>query len=102
VVAATDRASARAAGDRYTRTYLRLENNRQNLIRLGWPEGELQGTGSDRLFDAVVAWGDDQTIARKLGEHLEAGADHVVLNLVTPTPDRAPTEELRRLARLLL
>jgi probable F420-dependent oxidoreductase len=102
VVCATDRASARAAGDRYTRTYLRLQNYRQNLVRLGWPEDELQGTGSDRLFDAVVAWGSDQTIAGKLREHLDAGADHVVLNVVTPTPDQAPIAELRRLAPLLL
>lgn len=102
VVFATDRATARKSGDTYTQTYLALPNYHQNLERLGWPEADLQGAGSDRLFDAVVAWGDDETIASKLLEHRAAGADQVVVNVVTPTPDVAPTAELRRLAPMLL
>ena len=102
VVFATDRATARKTGDTYTRTYLGLPNYHQNLERLSWPLADLEGTGSDRLFDAVVAWGDDETIARKLLEHRAAGADQVVVNVITPTPDVAPTADLRRLAPLLL
>jgi probable F420-dependent oxidoreductase len=102
VVLAAERTAARTAGDRYTRNYLSLKNYRQNLVRLGWPEDELEGSGSDRLFDAVIAWGNDQAVAQKLSRHIDAGADHVVLNVVTPTPDRAPAEELRRIAPLLM
>jgi hypothetical protein len=49
-----------------------------------------------------VAWGDEQEIARKVKRQHEAGADHVALNVLTPTPDRAAIDELRRLAPLLV
>ena len=102
VVFAKNREAARVPGDIYMRTYLSLQNYRQNLVRLGWPEDELKPPGSDRAFDALVAWGNEQEIARKLKRHHEAGADHVAMNVLTPTPDRASTEELRRLAPLLV
>lgn len=102
VVFAKTRETARPTGDIYTRTYLRLPNYRKNLVRLGWSDDDLAPPGSDRLFDAMVAWGDDQEIARKVRRHHEAGADHVAVSVITPTPDRAPTVDLRRLAPLLL
>ncbi len=102
VVFTKTREAARLTGDVYMRTYLGLQNYRQNLVRLGWPEDELTAPGSDRLFDAMVAWGDEQEIARKLRRHHEAGADHVAVSVITPTPDRAATSDLRRLAPLLL
>lgn len=102
VVFAKDREAARVPGNIYMRTYLSLQNYRQNLVRLGWPDDELTPPGSDRAFDALVAWGDDQEIARKVRRHHEAGADHVAVSVLTPTPDRAPTADLRRLAPLLL
>jgi len=102
VVFAKNREAARVPGDIYMRTYLSLQNYRQNLVRLGWPEDELAPPGSDRAFDALVAWGDEHEIARKVKRHYEAGADHVALNVLTPTPDRASTEDLRRLAPLLV
>ncbi len=102
VVFAKTREAARVPGDIYMRTYLGLPNYRQNLVRLGWSDDELTTPGSDRLFDSVVAWGDDQEIAGKLRQHFDAGADHVAVNALTPTPDHAPTADLRRLAPLLL
>jgi len=102
VVFARSRDEARATGDRYMQTYLNLPNYVQNLVRLGLPKDELKTPGSDRVFDAVVAWGDDETIARKVRLHYEAGADHVAVQVLTSRPDRAPTAELRRLAPLLL
>lgn len=102
VVLAKTREAARVPGDIYMRTYLGLPNYRQNLVRLGWSDDELTPPGSDRLFDSVVAWGDEQEIAGKLRQHLDAGADHIAVNVLTPTPDRAPTDALRRLAPLLL
>jgi hypothetical protein len=78
VVFAKNREAARVPGDIYMRTYLSLQNYRQNLERLGWPEDELTPPGSDRAFDALVAWGDEQEIARKVKRHHEAGADHPI------------------------
>jgi len=102
VVFAKTREAARGPGDVYMRTYLALPNYRQNLVRLGWSDEELTPPGTDRLFDAIVAWGDDEEIARKLRRHRDAGADQVAVSVLTPTPERAPTAELRRLAPLLL
>jgi probable F420-dependent oxidoreductase len=101
VVFAGTREAARPTGDIYMRTYLELPNYRNNLARLGWSDADLTPPGSDRLFDAMVAWGDDQEIARKLRRHREAGADQVAVSVLMPTPGRAPTAELRRLAPLL-
>lgn len=102
VVFARNREAARATGDRYLRTYLNLENYRRNLARMGWPNDELAPPGSDRIFDAVVAWGPDEEIARKVRLHHEAGADHVAIQVLTPTPERAPLDDLRRLAPLIV
>ena len=102
IVFARNREAARGPGDIYMRTYLSLENYRQNLVRLGWPEDKLTPPGSDRAIDALIAWGDEHEIARKVKRHYEAGADHVTVNVITPTPDRAPTDDLRRLAPLLV
>ena len=102
VVFARNREGARVTGDRYMKTYLNLENYRRNLERLGWPPAELESPGSDRIFDAVVAWGEDGAIASKVRLHHDAGADHVAVQVLTPTPDRAPLDDLRRLAPLLL
>jgi probable F420-dependent oxidoreductase len=98
VVFAKTREAARPTGDIYMRTYLALPNYRNNLVRLGWSGDELTPPGSDRLFDAIVVWGDDEEIARKVRRHRDAGADHVALSVLMPTPDRAPTAGLRRLA----
>jgi alkanesulfonate monooxygenase SsuD/methylene tetrahydromethanopterin reductase-like flavin-dependent oxidoreductase (luciferase family) len=49
-----------------------------NLKQLGYGD-DLAGGGSDRLVDAIVAWGSPEEIARRVHEHLDAGADHVLL-----------------------
>lgn len=102
VVFAKTRETARPTGDIYMRTYLALPNYRNNLVALGWSDDDLNPPGSDRLFDEMVVWGDDEEIARKLRRHLDAGADHVAVSVLMPTSDRAPTAELRRLAPLLV
>ena len=101
VVFARDRTAARAVGNRYMNTYLNLDNYRRNLDRLGWSAEELKPPGSDRIFDAVVAWGDEQTIAGKLRRHIDAGADQVAVQVLTSKPDVAPLDDLRRLAARL-
>ena len=57
--------------------------------------------GSDELFHAVMAWGDEEAAARWVQEHFEAGADHLVVSVVTAAPEDSVTEQLRRLKPLL-
>jgi probable F420-dependent oxidoreductase len=97
VVAGT-RDEARAIGDRYMNVYLHLPNYRNNLLELGWDAGDLEPPGSDALFDAVVAWGGVEEVRRRVQEHVDAGADHVVLNLITRDPSQPYLAEARLLA----
>ena len=84
VVLDTDPARARALGRTRVRTpYLGLVNYTSNLRRLGWTEADLAGGGSDALIDALVAHGGPAEIAGQLTRHLDAGADHVCLQLIT-------------------
>jgi probable F420-dependent oxidoreductase len=98
VVLAPDRQSARPVGDRYMNTYLGLDNYRNNLLRLGWPEMDLKAPGSDALFDALVAYGPMDRIHKRVEEHLAAGADHVALSILTPTPTEPLDGALGQLA----
>jgi probable F420-dependent oxidoreductase len=79
-------ATARELGaSRVRRPYLGLVNYTSNLRRLGFTDADLSGDGTDRLIDAVVAHGSAQQVAARLGEHLDAGADHVCVQLLTGT-----------------
>jgi hypothetical protein len=68
-----------------------------SLRHLGFDEKDLAGGGSDRLVDAIVAWGDEQAIAERIAELRSGGADHVV---VQPLADDLPgvLAQLQRLA----
>jgi probable F420-dependent oxidoreductase len=79
VVLNTDPDQARRIAREHTQLVLQLPNYINNLRHLGYGDDDLSGGGSDRLVDAIVAWGDDATIAKRVREHLDAGADHVVL-----------------------
>jgi probable F420-dependent oxidoreductase len=71
-----------------------------NLRRMGFGDDEISGL-SDRLVDAVVAWGDVEAIAARIGEHLQAGADHVALSaLHTGPPGSLPVDQWRQLAAM--
>jgi probable F420-dependent oxidoreductase len=97
----TDPQRARAIGrPRVQRPYLGLVNYTSNLRRLGWSEEDLSDGGSDALIDALVAWGTGDEVAAKLNEHLEAGADHVAVQLLTASDDEL-TDGYRTLAEAL-
>lgn len=97
VVVDKDPVSARAAARRYASTYLSLPNYADHLRELGFTDADLEGGGSDALIDAVVPWGDPDTIAERISAHHEAGADHVCVQPIAPTLDDQ-TEHLRLLA----
>jgi probable F420-dependent oxidoreductase len=80
-VLSTDPAEARRIGRAFARHYLALPNYANNLRRLGWSDEDIANDGSDRMIDAVVAWGDVDAIASRVKAHLESGADHVCVQL---------------------
>jgi probable F420-dependent oxidoreductase, MSMEG_4141 family len=80
-VLSTDAAEARRIGRAFARHYLALPNYANNLRRLGWHDEDIANDGSDRLIDAVIAWGDVDAIVRRVRAHLDRGADHVCVQL---------------------
>ncbi|OBH64430.1 LLM class F420-dependent oxidoreductase [Mycobacterium sp. E2479] len=89
VVLTTDAEKARAVGRRTVEFYLGLSNYVNNWLRLGFTEADVRKPGSDKLIDAVVAYGTAQDIANRLAEHLEAGADHVAIQVLGGDGDQA-------------
>jgi probable F420-dependent oxidoreductase len=101
VVVSADPDSARAlARPAVARPYLRLRNYRANLKRLGWTDADLDDGGSDALVDALVVHGDAAAVAAGVTAHLDAGADHVCVQVLTP-PGADPLPDLRALAEAL-
>jgi probable F420-dependent oxidoreductase len=73
---------ARETGRQTVDFYLGLSNYVNNWLRLGFSEADVRKPGSDKLIDAVVAYGTPEAVAKRLGEHLEAGADHVAIQVL--------------------
>ncbi|MFM9225599.1 MAG: LLM class F420-dependent oxidoreductase [Actinomycetota bacterium] len=92
------RRSARAG----MKIYLGLPNYFNNLRRLGFTEEDWENGGSDRLVDAIVAWGTEDKIAARVAEHHAQGADHVCVQVLTDDIRTAPVDQWRRLASVLL
>jgi probable F420-dependent oxidoreductase len=98
VLLETDASRAREIARANMRTYLGLPNYRKSLLWLGFSESDLSGGGSDRLVDAIVAWGDEKAIAERIQAHRDAGADHVCIQPFRP--DGKPGPDLRILEAL--
>ena len=104
VVLVSDPADARRIGRANIGRLLRLPNYAGNLRRLGFADADFAYGGSDRLIDALVAWGDVEDVRRRVKEHLDAGADHVALQVLTAdsgAPAALPLREWRELSALL-
>jgi probable F420-dependent oxidoreductase len=101
VVLETDPERARAAARDYASFYLALPNYLNNLRELGFSGSDFENGGSDALIDAIVCWGDPDTIAERVRAHHEAGADHVCVQPVAGTLAQQ-VEHLRMLAPVLL
>ena len=80
-VLSTDPLEARRIGRAFAKHYLALPNYANNLRRLGWSDEDIANDGSDGLIDAVIAWGDVDAIVGRVKAHLDAGADHVCVQL---------------------
>ena len=82
VVLARDAEASREIGRKTVDFYLNLSNYLNNWKRLGFTDEDIKKPGSDRLIDAVVAHGTPDDIAKRLTEHLDAGADHVTIQVL--------------------
>ncbi len=101
VVLETDPQKARAIARTHMQMYLTLPNYVRNLASLGFGHDDVANGGSDRLVDAIVAWGDVETVTERIQRHLACGADHVCIQ-VLDDPGTVPLRHWRALAKALL
>jgi probable F420-dependent oxidoreductase len=101
VVRDTDPSSARATARRHTAMYASLPNYTNNLRDFGFGDDDFTHAGSDRLVDAIVAWGDDDAIVQRVAGMRDAGANHVCVQVIRPDED-VPRDDWRALAPALL
>jgi probable F420-dependent oxidoreductase len=98
VMLETDAANARARARGYLQLYLGIEHYPHRWGGLGFDEGDFANGGSDRLIDAVVAWGDEGKIRQRIADQFKAGATHVCMIPLDPRggvrPDRRAIEAL--------
>lgn len=94
VLLESDPVNARKVAREQLEIYLTLDNYRNNWLRLGFDEDDLANGGSDRFIDAIVAWGDEATIRRRIHAHWDAGADQVCIKPLSPQGGEAPDEKL--------
>jgi probable F420-dependent oxidoreductase len=101
VILETDPSKARKIGRDFLDLYLKLPNYTNNFLSLGFDEDDFRNGGSNRLIDAIIAWGDLNAIRGRIREHHSAGADHVCIQVLTADPHVLPQPEWRQLASLL-
>jgi probable F420-dependent oxidoreductase len=101
VILETDAAKARGIARKFLAIYLTLPNYTNNFLRLGFEEADFKNGGSDKLIDAVIAWGDLKTVEKRIREHQAAGADHVCIQVLTDDPNTIPLREYREFASLI-
>jgi probable F420-dependent oxidoreductase len=97
VILTDDADEARKIGTDWLSRYLALPNYANNLLRSGFSPDDLAQV-SDQLFDAIIAWGDEEAIMRRVSEHFAAGADHVCIQALAADPTAFPRDQWRRLA----
>ncbi|MFP4514203.1 MAG: LLM class F420-dependent oxidoreductase, partial [Acidimicrobiales bacterium] len=102
VVLDTDPDSARETARTAMAVYLRAPNYRNNLARFGFGEEDVADGGSDRLVDAIVAWGDVDAAVERVQAHHDAGADHVAVQILASGGLSLPENQLRELGSGLL
>jgi probable F420-dependent oxidoreductase len=103
VVLSSDPAEVLAVARQHVGGYLGMAKHQvDNLRRLGFGDADLTGGGSSRLVDALVVGGDLGTIAKRVQEHLDAGADHVCVQVLTADSSvpRIPLKEWREIVTI--
>jgi probable F420-dependent oxidoreductase len=90
----TDAARARATARAGLQMYMALPNYANNWKRLGFSDADIAGGGSDKLIDALVAWGNEAALRRRVQQHLDAGATQVCIQPLGPPGTRGPDERV--------
>ena len=93
----TDPAKARAVARMAMKIYAGLPNYQNCLKWLGFTDADFGGDISDRLVDAIVAWGDEGAIRKRIQEHWDAGADHVCIQPLNADNPLLPDEKVLEL-----
>ncbi|HVT22600.1 MAG TPA: LLM class F420-dependent oxidoreductase [Mycobacteriales bacterium] len=101
-VLAEDATVAREIARRHTTSYLRLPNYTSNLQRFGFEPDEFADGGTDRLVDTICVWGSVDAVAARVKAHLDAGADHVALQVLVDDRRGLPRNEWKELAPAVL
>ena len=104
VVFDTNPETARATARKHMLTYNRLPNYANNLLRLGYSQNDIANQDkmpSDKMVDAIVAWGDLETIVKRISAHIEAGANHVSVQVLSSQVGELPVAQWRELASAL-
>ena len=104
VVFDTNPQTARETARKFMLTYNRLPNYANNLLRLGWKQEDIAGPDkmpSDKMVDAIVAWGTLETITERIKAHLDAGASHVSVQVLVADQLTLPMSQWRELATVL-
>jgi probable F420-dependent oxidoreductase len=101
-VLSSDASTAREIARRHTASYLRLPNYTANLERIGFDPAEFADGGNDRLVDTICAWGTVDAVAERVRAHLDAGADHVAVQVLVDDRRGLPRHEWAELAPTLL
>ncbi|MGW0662710.1 TIGR03620 family F420-dependent LLM class oxidoreductase [Streptodolium elevatio] len=103
VILDTDLVRARELATAHVAGYVgQAAHQEANVRRLGFGDADIAGVPSRRLVDAIVAYGDADTIRRRVREHFDAGADHVCVQVLTADPAALPRPEWRELAPALV
>jgi probable F420-dependent oxidoreductase len=100
VVLESDPTRARKIARTTLAMYLTLPNYTNNLRRFGFADGDFADGGSDRLMDALVAWGDAAALKKRVQEHWDAGADHVCIQGISEAPGLGAKPNLEALQAL--
>jgi probable F420-dependent oxidoreductase len=101
-VLSTEPSVARDIARRHTASYLRLANYTNNLRRFGFDDADFADGGNDRLVDTICAWGDVDQLVARVRAHLDAGADHVAVQVLIDDRTGLPRKEWAELAPALL
>jgi probable F420-dependent oxidoreductase len=97
VLLETDPATARRAAREALSHYLQLENYVNAWKGQGFSDADMAGGGADRFIDAIVAWGDEAKIRKRIQEHWDAGADHVCIQPISVSGGREVDERVLEL-----
>jgi len=97
VLLETNPDKAREVARKHMATYIGLPNYCNNLKEFGFVDADFENGGSDKLVDAIVAWGDEDAIRARIQSHWDAGADHVCIQPFTNDGEMGPDERLLEL-----